>query len=128
MRVHTFCSPPAYLGLGDNEQAFAGRERGYQAQSQILKFLKVHPFFDPLRDDLRFKDLVRRVGDLPFYDSPRMQYTQKSFGESGRKSESWTSATPKLQSPSTNGCLQRRTETQCLSCSRWSPDSDWYAG
>jgi pentatricopeptide repeat protein len=52
----------AYLGLGDNEQAFVWLERGYQEQSNILQFLKVHPYFDPLRDDPRFADLVRRVG------------------------------------------------------------------
>lgn len=52
----------AYLGLGDNEQAFAWLERGYQEQSNILQFLKVHPYFDPLRGDPRFKDLLRRVG------------------------------------------------------------------
>ena len=52
----------AYLGLGDNEQAFAWMERAYQEQSNILQFLKVHPFFDPLRSDPRFTNLVRRVG------------------------------------------------------------------
>jgi tetratricopeptide (TPR) repeat protein len=52
----------AYLGLGDNEQAFASLEQAYQEQSNILQFLKLHPFFDPLREDPRFADLVRRVG------------------------------------------------------------------
>jgi len=52
----------AYLGLGDKEQAFAWMERAYEEQSMILQYLKVHPFFDPVRDDPRFKDLVRRVG------------------------------------------------------------------
>jgi len=52
----------AYLGLGDNEQAFAWLERGYQEHSAILGLLKVHPYFDPLRDDPRFAELVRRVG------------------------------------------------------------------
>jgi len=52
----------AYLGLGDHDQAFAWLERAYQEHSDILKFLKVHPFFDPLRGDPRFADLVRRVG------------------------------------------------------------------
>jgi tetratricopeptide (TPR) repeat protein len=52
----------AYLGLGDTEQAFAWIERAYQEQSNILQFVKVHPFFDPLRRDPRFADLVRRVG------------------------------------------------------------------
>ena len=44
------------------EQAFAWLERGYQEQSSILQFLKVHPYFDPVRGDPRFKDLVHRVG------------------------------------------------------------------
>jgi hypothetical protein len=37
-------------------------ERAYQGQEGILQWLKVHPFFDPVRDDPRFKDLLRRVG------------------------------------------------------------------
>jgi TolB-like protein/tetratricopeptide (TPR) repeat protein len=52
----------AYLGLDDKEQAFAWLERAYQEKSNILQFLKVHPFFDPVRDDPRFADLLRRVG------------------------------------------------------------------
>ncbi|PYX33907.1 MAG: hypothetical protein DMG81_20670 [Acidobacteria bacterium] len=52
----------AYLGLGDKEQAFVWLEQGYQEHSNILQWLKVHPYFDPLRDDPRFKDLVHRVG------------------------------------------------------------------
>jgi pentatricopeptide repeat protein len=57
----------AYLGLGDNEQAFAWLERAYKEQSAILQWLKVHPYFDPLRGDPRFADLMRRVG----LDKPR---------------------------------------------------------
>jgi hypothetical protein len=52
----------AYLGLGDNEQALAWLERAYQEQSNILQMIKVFPFFDPLREDPRFVDLVHRVG------------------------------------------------------------------
>ena len=53
------------LALGDYDQAFAWFERAYQEQSNILQFLKVHPFFDPVRNDPRFADLVRRVGLPP---------------------------------------------------------------
>ena len=52
----------AYLGLGDNEQAFYWLEQAYSEQSNILLFLKTHPYFDPIRGDPRFADLVRRVG------------------------------------------------------------------
>src|SRR5579872_224976 len=57
----------AYLGLGDNEQALAWLERAYQEQSNMLQLIKVHPYFDPLRGDPRFVDLVHRVG----LDQPR---------------------------------------------------------
>ena len=52
----------AYLGLGEYDQAFVWFEQAYQEQSNMLQFLKVNPFYDPLRGDPRFKDLVRRVG------------------------------------------------------------------
>jgi TolB-like protein/DNA-binding winged helix-turn-helix (wHTH) protein/Tfp pilus assembly protein PilF len=66
-RQHTGYVPAAafvnaYLGLGDNEQAFAWLERAYKEHSPILQYIKVHPFFDPLRGDPRLADLVRRVG------------------------------------------------------------------
>ena len=51
-----------HLALGDYDEAFVWFESAYQEQSNILQFLKVHPFFDPVRDDPRFKDLVHRVG------------------------------------------------------------------
>ena len=52
----------AYLGLGDNNGAFDWLEQAYKEQSNILQFLKVHPYFDPIRADPRFAYLVRRVG------------------------------------------------------------------
>ena len=66
-RLKTSYVPPAvfvfpYVELGDYDQAFAWLERAYQEQSNILMFLRVAPFFDPVRNDPRFKDLLRRVG------------------------------------------------------------------
>ena len=52
----------AYLGLGDTDQAFYWLEQAYREQSNILQFLKSHPFFDPIRSDPRFADLIGRVG------------------------------------------------------------------
>jgi TolB-like protein/DNA-binding winged helix-turn-helix (wHTH) protein/Tfp pilus assembly protein PilF len=51
-----------HLALGDYDEAFIWFDRAYQEKSNILQFLKVHPFFDPLRNDPRFKDLVHKVG------------------------------------------------------------------
>jgi TolB-like protein len=52
----------AYLGLGDNDQAFYWLNEACKEQSNILQFLKSHPYFDPIRGDPRFAVLVRRVG------------------------------------------------------------------
>lgn len=51
-----------YLALRDYNEAFSWFDRAYAEQSNILQFLKVHPFFDPIRGDPRFQDLLRRVG------------------------------------------------------------------
>jgi TolB-like protein/Flp pilus assembly protein TadD len=52
----------AYLGLGDKEQAFAALAQAVQEKSNILQFLKTHPYFDPIRSDPRFRELLHRVG------------------------------------------------------------------
>ena len=52
----------AYLGLDQNDEAFHWLEQAFKEKSNILQFLKTHPFFDPIRNDPRFADLVRRVG------------------------------------------------------------------
>jgi TolB-like protein/Flp pilus assembly protein TadD len=55
----------AYLGLGDREQAFVWLERAAVEKSNIMQFLKVHPFFDSLRGDPRFVEYLRRANLLP---------------------------------------------------------------
>jgi TolB-like protein/DNA-binding winged helix-turn-helix (wHTH) protein/Tfp pilus assembly protein PilF len=51
-----------YAELRERERAFYWLERGYRERSQAYSALNVDPCWDPLRDDPRFKDLVRRVG------------------------------------------------------------------
>jgi TolB-like protein/DNA-binding winged helix-turn-helix (wHTH) protein/tetratricopeptide (TPR) repeat protein len=51
----------AYLGLGDKEEAFAWLERCVEERSKIIQFLKVQPFFDPLRSDPRFAAFLRQA-------------------------------------------------------------------
>jgi Flp pilus assembly protein TadD len=52
----------AYLGLGDNEQAFYWLEQAYREKSSMLQWVKTHPYFDPIRSDPRFVDLIHRIG------------------------------------------------------------------
>lgn len=54
----------AYAALGDKDSAFAELERAYQNRDWFLQRIKVDPFMDPLRDDTRFKDLLKRM-NLP---------------------------------------------------------------
>jgi serine/threonine protein kinase/tetratricopeptide (TPR) repeat protein len=51
-----------YAALGDKEAAFAELEKAYKHHDWFLQRLKVDPYMDPLRDDPRFKDLLKRIG------------------------------------------------------------------
>jgi len=51
-----------YVGLGDKEQTFAWLDKAFQDRAIFLIWLKVEPLFDPLRDDPRFQNLLRRIG------------------------------------------------------------------
>ncbi len=51
-----------YAALGDKEQAFQWLERANDERNTEMVFLKVDPRADPLRDDPRFQNLVKRVG------------------------------------------------------------------
>jgi tetratricopeptide (TPR) repeat protein len=51
-----------YAALGERERAFASLDKAFAAHDVQLQSLGVEPGFDTLRDDPRFKDLMRRVG------------------------------------------------------------------
>ena len=51
-----------YAALGEKDAAFAELEKAYLAHDWFLQRLKVDPFTDPLRDDPRLDDLVKRIG------------------------------------------------------------------
>ena len=51
-----------YAELGEKDQALNWLEKGYKERATKMVFLKIDPFFDNLRSDPRFVELVRRVG------------------------------------------------------------------
>ena len=51
-----------YAGLGDKDQAFKWLNTAYQERDAQLSGLKTDFLLDPLRSDLRFAELVRKVG------------------------------------------------------------------
>lgn len=54
-----------YAGLEDKDQTFTWLEKAYEERFNRLAYLKVEAFWDPLRSDPRFADLLRRVGIPP---------------------------------------------------------------
>ena len=51
-----------YAALGDKDAAFAELEKAYQQRDYFLPRMAVDPSMNGLRDDARFKDLVKRIG------------------------------------------------------------------
>ena len=60
--VYAYDAALAYGMLGDKEQAFAWLEKSYQQRLSQLTWLKVDPRWQPLRDDPRFAEMLRRIG------------------------------------------------------------------
>ena len=52
----------AYGWLGDKDKAFNLLEKAFAERDARMIFLKVEPWFDSLRSDPRFSDLLRRIG------------------------------------------------------------------
>jgi tetratricopeptide (TPR) repeat protein len=50
-----------YFALEEDDQGFKWLIRAYEEQ-QSLRFLKVHPLYDQVRSDPRFKALMKKVG------------------------------------------------------------------
>ena len=48
--------------LGDKDKAFEYLEKAYQKRDSLLYQLQVEPSLDPLRDDPRYDELLKRVG------------------------------------------------------------------
>ena len=55
----------AWVGLNDGERAIEALEEAFLNREPCIVSLKVDPIFDPLRNDGRFTDMVRRVGLKP---------------------------------------------------------------
>ena len=64
-RDNRFETAAVYANLGDKDQAFEELEQAYQRRNSGLSYLNVRPHYDPLRDDPRFQDLLRRMNLEP---------------------------------------------------------------
>jgi TolB-like protein/Flp pilus assembly protein TadD len=59
--VSAYNSALFYTRLGETDLAVASLEKAYELHAPLLAYLKVDRRWDPLRDDPRFQDLVRRM-------------------------------------------------------------------
>jgi tetratricopeptide (TPR) repeat protein len=60
--VPACCWAALYLCQDQYDRAFEWLEKAFEERSNWLVHLNTDPIFDPLRNDARFKSLVRRVG------------------------------------------------------------------
>jgi hypothetical protein len=51
-----------YLGLNEKDKTFEYLQRALDERNAWLVYLNVNPVFDSLRSDVRFDDLLKRVG------------------------------------------------------------------
>ncbi|HEX4900029.1 MAG TPA: hypothetical protein VFV61_05815, partial [Pyrinomonadaceae bacterium] len=51
-----------YAGLGEKDQVFAWLEKDFQRHDHSMAQLRLEAGLDLVRDDPRFKDLMRRMG------------------------------------------------------------------
>jgi serine/threonine-protein kinase len=60
-RARPYYLASIYATLGDKDKAFAELEKAFDEKDCYLGRISVDPFFDPLRDDARFKSILKRM-------------------------------------------------------------------
>jgi TolB-like protein/Tfp pilus assembly protein PilF len=74
--VAPFLFVMVYAGLGEKDHAFGWLEKAYQERDSYVVDIGVAPWADPLRDDPRFDDMLRRMGlDPSAYSKPQVAMT-----------------------------------------------------
>ncbi|MEP6787094.1 MAG: tetratricopeptide repeat protein [Acidobacteriota bacterium] len=51
-----------YAGLNDRDKAFEWLEKAFQRRDEGILYLKCQPYFDNLHSDVRYADLLKRIG------------------------------------------------------------------
>ncbi|MFN2492958.1 MAG: winged helix-turn-helix domain-containing protein [Pyrinomonadaceae bacterium] len=60
--VSAYAKAVIHVSLGEKDQAFACLEGARDERCEMLTWIKVDPAFDPIRSDLRYSNLLRRLG------------------------------------------------------------------
>ena len=71
--VSAYSQAAIHLALGDKNQTFSCLEKAYEERCEMMTWLRIDPAFESVRTDLRFTNLLQRVG-LGNYHSSRQKY------------------------------------------------------
>jgi len=63
--VHSICSALVHIGLGETERALDLLEAACANRELAMAGLKVHPAYDAIRSEPRFRAILQRVGLTP---------------------------------------------------------------
>ncbi|RLD22433.1 MAG: hypothetical protein DRI69_01165 [Bacteroidetes bacterium] len=50
-----------HIGIGEYDEAIELLEQAYEEHSWFLAFIQIEPWYDPIRKDIRFADIIRRM-------------------------------------------------------------------
>ena len=50
-----------HLGIGEYDEAIQLLEQAYKERSWFLIFIQIEPWYDPIRNDKRFNDIIGRM-------------------------------------------------------------------
>ena len=62
LKLYPYFVSTLFAELGDKDKAFALLNEALETKDQHIAWMKVDPYMDPLRDDPRFKEVLRRAG------------------------------------------------------------------
>ena len=62
VKLYPYFVAGLFAELGDKNKAFAALDEAFETKDQHTAWLKVDPYMDPLRDDPRFGEMLRRAG------------------------------------------------------------------
>ena len=62
LRLYPYFVAGLFAELGEKDKAFAALNEALETKDQHTAWMKVDPYMDPLRDDPRFREVLRRAG------------------------------------------------------------------
>jgi tetratricopeptide (TPR) repeat protein len=62
LRIYPYFVATFFAELGEKDKAFATLDEAVETNDQHTNQMKVDPFMDPLRDDARFKEVMKKAG------------------------------------------------------------------